>query len=751
MSDSTTATDANMSAHASTATAGASLGTLTVRDTALAPQQQPPYPPTYGGGDDPLSGGIDYKRVWHSFRRRWLPAVVLGTLLASAASISTWLFMPRGYEAVAWLRVRDKSGMLTGGGRDGGEYEAYRKTQVTLIKSPFVLTSALRRTGIAELPTIREQDEDPVGWLTRSIQVTAPMESEVVQVRLRGEHAPEVAKIVNAVTASYLEDIVNKERAETLGRRDALERKYKENMAEMRERRETFNTLARTLGTRDSSEVATQRSLLLDHLGTLRSQLSQSQRDLTAIDAELAIIDAKARGEIASEDALPEEMVESVLVRDQQIVELGNRLAGIEEAMLFQEQRSARGVNEPAVKRLRAQRDQIAQRIAERRADLRPQIVSQLSLEGTGSRTGQPLESPVVLKMRREMLSLTLAEVSKEFDKVAKEATELGKANADLEARRGEIEQLQRVTDQIGMQLETSSLDLSMPSRVTLIEEASVPEGNDRLFRLMLSMLAGGAALVLGGGSIVALEYLRDRLSTTDEVPRRIGVRMLGSLPRISRSRRNTNDGLLAECVDGIRTLVMQSGRESPRVILVTSAVEHEGKTTFSSQLAASLARSDKRTLLLDGDLRHPNVHLALELELGVGLSELLRGEITGDEAVQPTSIDGLFAVTGGDCDYAAVTALSRPELAKVIKSYRESFDYIVIDAGPVLAFADALLLGQQSDIAIVATMRDSSRVPLVNAAIDRLRAVGVRVLGVVMNGVNDAGPRRLYASPLPR
>ena len=751
MSDSTTATDANTSAHASTATAGASLGTLTVRDTALAPQQQPPYPPTYGGGDDPLSGGIDYKRVWHSFRRRWLPAVVLGTLLASAASISTWLFMPRGYEAVAWLRVRDKSGMLTGGGRDGGEYEAYRKTQVTLIKSPFVLTSALRRTGIAELPTIREQDEDPVGWLTRSIQVTAPMESEVVQVRLRGEHAPEVAKIVNAVTASYLEDIVNKERAETLGRRDALERKYKENMAEMRERRETFNTLARTLGTRDSSEVATQRSLLLDHLGTLRSQLSQSQRDLTAIDAELAIIDAKARGEIASEDALPEEMVESVLVRDQQIVELGNRLAGIEEAMLFQEQRSARGVNEPAVKRLRAQRDQIAQRIAERRADLRPQIVSQLSLEGTGSRTGQPLESPVVLKMRREMLSLTLAEVSKEFDKVAKEATELGKANADLEARRGEIEQLQRVTDQIGMQLETSSLDLSMPSRVTLIEEASVPEGNDRLFRLMLSMLAGGAALVLGGGSIVALEYLRDRLSTTDEVPRRIGVRMLGSLPRISRSRRNTNDGLLAECVDGIRTLVMQSGRESPRVILVTSAVEHEGKTTFSSQLAASLARSDKRTLLLDGDLRHPNVHLALELELGVGLSELLRGEITGDEAVQPTSIDGLFAVTGGDCDYAAVTALSRPELAKVIKSYRESFDYIVIDAGPVLAFADALLLGQQSDIAIVATMRDSSRVPLVNAAIDRLRAVGVRVLGVVMNGVNDAGPRRLYASPLPR
>ena len=207
----------------------------------------------------------------------------------------------------------------------------------------------------------------------------------------------------------------------------------------------------------------------------------------------------------------------------------------------------------------------------------------------------------------------------------------------------------------------------------------------------------------------------------------------------------------MAECVDGIRALINQAGRESPRVILVTSAVEHEGKTTFASQLAASLARSDKRTLILDGDLRHPNVHLALELDLGKGFPELLRGEIGNDEAVQPTSVDGLFAVTGGDCDYAAVTALSRPEMAKIIKSFRESFDHVVIDAGPVLAFADSLLLGQQCDVVIVAAMRDVSRVPLVINAIDRLRSVGIRVLGTVVNGVNDSGPRRLYASPLPK
>jgi capsular exopolysaccharide synthesis family protein len=266
----------------------------------------------------------------------------------------------------------------------------------------------------------------------------------------------------------------------------------------------------------------------------------------------------------------------------------------------------------------------------------------------------------------------------------------------------------------------------------------------------MLSGLAALAGLVLGGGTVVLFEYLRDRLSVPEEVSQRVGLRVIGTLPRISRSRRRPNDGHVAECVDGIRAVVSQTGRESPKAILVTSAVEHEGKTTFAAQLAASLARSGKRTLLLDGDLRHPNVHLALGLDLRAGLPELLRGEISADEVVQPTAIDGLFAVTGGACDYAAITALSRPESAAIIKGFRESFDTIVIDAGPVLAFADVLLLGQLSDLAIVATMRDVSRVPQVNSAVDRLRSVGIRVLGTVVNGVSDSAPRRLYASPAP-
>jgi capsular exopolysaccharide synthesis family protein len=700
---------------------------------------------TQGGGDH-ASAGIDYVRLVHAFRRRWLSSTALGLLLGLSAAVPAWILMPRGYEAVAWLRVRDKGGMLSRG-RDSAEYESYKKTQLQLMKSPYVLQAALRKPGIEGLETLREAGADPIGWLSRGLMVTASPESEVVQVRLRGKNAQDVAKILNAVTNSFLEDVVNKERTERLGRRDALEKKFKENMAELRSRRETLNNLARTLGTRDSSEVATQRGLLMDHLGTLRGLLVHTQRDIAAIDAELWIAEARTSGEISPEEALPEELIEATLSRDPQIAELNQRLSSIEEAISFQQQRSARAGSEPAVRRLRAQGQELIVRIDGRRRELRPAIVLNLMAESVGRR----VETPVVLRKRREMLVKTLEDTSKEFDKISKEVMELGKANADMDARKVELEHLQKVTDQIGIELESTAIDLNMPNRVTLIEPAGVPQGNDRLFRVALTLLAGMFGAVLGGGGIVLKEYLRDHISAADDVSRRIGVRVLGTFPLASRLGKRQDPGVvMAERGDTIRTLISQVGREAPKVILVTSAVEREGKTTLATQLAASLARADKRTLLLDGDLRHPGAHVALGLELRAGLPELLRGELVNDEAVQPTSIEGLFAVTGGVCDYAAISALSRPELARIIQGFRDSFDHVVIDAGPVLDVSDPLLLGQQSDAVILSTMLDVSRVPQVIAAVDRLRSVGGRLAGVIVHGGSAAPSRRRSALPVP-
>ena len=729
-----------------------SVGAIAVRDTALAiPGHQGmafPLPQPDSSGD----GGLDSKRLLHALRRRWLPALVLGLLTAVAVAVPVWLFLPRGYEAVVWLRIR-ASGTLLNEGRSA-EYDAYRKTQLQLLRSPVVINAALRKPGISSLRMITEQD-DPQSWLAKTIEPVVQGDSEVMQLKFRGAIADETAKILNAITSCYLDDIVNKDRQDRLGRRDQLEKKFKENQTELRSRRETFNDLARTLGTRDSQEVATQRALLMDQLSTARNRMVAAENELEKLDAEIAVYDlrkgeaadARADGEDGdggaggpTDDALAsDEMIEAALSREPEIRLLESQVADLTNAIISQAERSARGMNEPAVRRMVVRRQQILRQIESTKTKLRPQI---LGVMGAGGSSAGGVVSPRELALRRQTLAKSIEKARTSYEDISKQVVDLGNANADLENRRSEIEQLARVTDQIGLQLEATSLDLTAPPRVTLLEEAVVPTGNDTLKRLMLAAIAGLAGLTFGGGLVVALEYLRNRLGDAEEIPSRIGVRVIGTIPWVGKSRRGrANEYRLAESVDSIRTLILQGNRESARVILVTSAGDREGKSSLAANLAASIARSDHRTLLVEGSLRNPSVHAALQLDAATpGMAELLRGETTNNEVVQPTAIDGLFAVTSGVVDYDAITALSRQDFPKIIQGFRDSFDHVVIDAGPVLAYADTLIMGRQSDIAIISTMRDLSSVPATLAAVDRLRSAGVRVAGCVLSGVSDSG-----------
>lgn len=735
--------------------AAPSVGALTVRDTSIAlPHALPPAMYPGPRAEQESEGGLNGRRLLHALRRRWLPAAVLGSLLGLACAVPMYVFLPKGYEAVVWLRIRSAPNLL-GGATDMREYEAYRKTQIQLLKSPVVLNAALRRPGISSLRTITDED-DPVRWLAETLETNAQTESEVLQLKLRAPVAEEAAKILNAVTTCYLDDIVNKDRQERLQRRDTLEKKYRENQSELRSKKESANQLAKAIGSRDSEEVSTQKTLLMEHLSTVRATLYDLQRQQRELDEELAAAAAQKREEDEAENegvdgidddgSVADDLVEAALSREPEIRTLTDRISLLTESIQSQSQRSARGLNEPAVKRMLAQRKALVEQLEEARQRLRPQALGVVG-QGAGDRgNGRSFAiarmSPAVIKVRQETLSRSIAETQSELDDVSKTVKELGQANADLEVRRSEIEQLERVNNQIGMQLESTSIDLTAPSRVTQLEEATIPTDDDVLRRFLLTTLAGLGGLMAGAAAVVGIEYARNRLSDPSEIPQAVGVKVVGTIPWIGSSKREReSEYRVAESVDGIRTMLLNGSREVPKVILVTSPGEREGKSLVAANLAASIARSDKRTLLIEGSLRNPSVHLALQLDPAVqGLSELLRGEVADPNAVvQPTQIDGLFALASGDCDYDAIVALSRPDLGNIIRSYRETFDHVVIDAGSVLGSADPLIIGQHCDVALVSTMRDVSSMPAIAEALDRLRSAGVRIAGCVVCGTHEA------------
>src|SRR5262249_44263872 len=185
-----------------------------------------------------------------------------------------------------------------------------------------------------------------------------------------------------------------------------------------------------------------------------------------------------------------------------------------------------------------------------------------------------------------------------------------------------------------------------------------------------------------------------------------------------------------------VRTMLLRSANEEPtQVVMVTSAVAGEGKTTLAGNLAVSLARAGRKTLLLDCDLRRPALHQLFEQTLQPGFSECLLGEVELPDAVRPTTTDeNLYLLPAGPWEREVIHELARDGVAGIFERLKQEFDFVVIDSHPVLPATDSVLIGHHVDAVIVSLLRGVSQAPRVYAAQQRLTALGIRVFGAVVN-----------------
>jgi capsular exopolysaccharide synthesis family protein len=240
-----------------------------------------------------------------------------------------------------------------------------------------------------------------------------------------------------------------------------------------------------------------------------------------------------------------------------------------------------------------------------------------------------------------------------------------------------------------------------------------------------------------------------------------LGLRRVGAVPPTAPAvlrlpatiETKAEEHHFVESIDGIRTMLLRDARAGGlRLVMVTSAVSGEGKTTLAGHLATSLARAGRRTLLVDCDLRRPSAHQLFEAVPHPGLSEVLLGEVPAADAVQNTAVPGLWLLPAGQWDRAVLRALAGEELQKVFAALRQHYDFVLIDSHPVLQAADSLLIGLHVDAVILSLMRDLSRMPRVSTACQRLADLGIPVLGAVVNGMpEDDVPsgRYSYAAPV--
>jgi capsular exopolysaccharide synthesis family protein len=292
-------------------------------------------------------------------------------------------------------------------------------------------------------------------------------------------------------------------------------------------------------------------------------------------------------------------------------------------------------------------------------------------------------------------------------------------------------------------------------ANVRIIDRALVPTEPFKPNRSR--MVAMAVVIGLGIGILVAFvrEHLSNNFKTKEQIEEKLRLPVIGVLPRIkagsSEQSRIERKALMdpsspfAEAINEIRTAILFSHIDTPsKVVLVTSAVPGEGKTTLVSNLALAFCRRG-RTLLIDADLRKGRFRQISNLEDHPGLTDMLSGSCTPEEAIVPDAqAENLFLLMPGTVPPNPLEIISSKRFSDDLAKLRNSFDYIVIDGTPLLPVSDSIVLSRLVDAVVLAVKADDTSCDAALDGLKRLQAVRVNPVGVVLQQV-DMRKNRSY------
>lgn len=680
------------------------------------------------------SGGGAYVHAW---RRHWAVATLVGFLCALALGGAAWgLGHPR-YTAVALLRVASKEQQLVFRTMDQdirSDFETYRSTQQQLVTSRFVLAAALRNPEIAELPLVRQQ-RDPVAWLGQTLQVVATGRSEILPVQLTGEDPGAVAALVNAVVQAYLNEVVDVERNQRRQRLNELDRVYTDMEGAMRRRRNDLKQLAEQVGTGDPAALNLKQQIALQQYADLQAEWTKVQ--FARMRAELELQGKGEQLEAPGAIEVSASEVDSVAQGDPLIVRILAAAEVTQTRLAYDEGVVARRVGREYVQNRRRDLARLQRQVEGRREVLQREL--QEKKRAVVEEERQRLVNNVgILQAQEKRLAEATAEAKAQ-------AVAVGGSSVDVELMRGELRQSEEVLGRVAEERERLQVELRNESRITLLQKAEVPPSPDRSSQLGL---IGGACLLGWFGPIFGIlwwDVRTRRVNCPADIPRQLGLPVLGTLPvlppqaisehgRQSPRQRHWHQRL-ARAVDGlVAALLRKTDQRQQRVLLVSSAIHGEGKTTLASQLALSLARTGHQTILVDFDLRRPALHSLFQVSLAPGVSELLQQETTLERALRSVS-DDLMLLPAGTANQEVIWRLARGAPGTLLDQLRQKYEFVIVDGSPVLPLADVRFVGRSVDAVVLAVLRDVSRLPYVQSAWELFEVLGVERLGVVVTG----------------
>lgn len=637
---------------------------------------------------------------------------MLGCAVVSLVLAGLYLFYSTPiYTSTARMSVRLATSRLTGEAQAISDSTAgnYLYTERELILSPSVLALA------AQMPDVQpslDGEDDPILFLQENLDVEVGKRDTILSVSFSSPNRLSSAKVANGVVKAYMAYQTKPKPSDTAeltrltDERQKLETTIGQKNAQVLDLEKKYGVL---------SNISDRDNPLERRMTQLSQELNAAHLDMLKAQAELKEVQKaveKARAAGVNVDALGGESLalgpdQETLIRTE-LLQLQAR---------YQDMRPHYLPEHPYMQNVRRRIDQL-------------QIIYASAVERRFLITRQREQDLQATLDEQQKQAVDMSAKAAQYNRLQTEIQNARKVEEQLDTRRREIE----LARDLGM-LNIDPFDLARPELK--------PSHPRKRTTLPLALMFG---LVVGGGIGYLRDWLDDRFRTLDEIPRTMGIPMLGTIPRrpdvanpalLGQQALLDPDSDLAEACRTIRTAIFFGApKDHCRTMLITSPTPGDGKSTLASNLAITMAQTGKRVLLVDADLRLPSQHAIFHVSNQSGLTSLIDGRVTLDQAVQGTQIEGLEVLPAGPKPHNPSELLNSGMFTELLEVLSERYDQVIIDSPPVMGVADARIIAASCDVSVLVLRADKSTRRLSELSRDGLLSVGAHLLGLVINDV---------------
>jgi capsular exopolysaccharide synthesis family protein len=677
-------------------------------------------------------------------RHKWKIAA-----LVAVCTVSTFIVSKRItpiYESTATIDVdlRMPTGII---GQDANQSafadaDRFLATQINTIQSDSVLRSVaedfkLRAPRKAPAggngPAADVFEDAPVGLA--DLKVVRPPNTFLLKISYRSLDPRVAANVANAVANSYIEHTYDVRYRSTVGLASFMEKQIEELRTKTERSSGALADFERQVGVINPEEKTGILSARLVQLNTdyLAAQTERLKKESAFKSVSGGSLEA---AEISSQG-------ESLKALNEQVEQAKAKFAQVQ---------AQYGKNHPEYPKAAAQLAQVQGQFERARESVARRVETEYK-EAVG---------------HEATLKTAVDEAKAEYDAVNSRSFQYLNLKREADADRKLYEELLEKIKEAGINanFQNSAIRLSDPAR-----PVPTPVFPNVRQNVALALLF---SLMLGVGAAVALEAMDSTVRNPEQVERALNTEVIGTLPlvktwrqraglrlaspapadtpeastaplAVAGSRGYTESGF-GEAIHTLRNSILLGSFDGPiRTILITSATPQEGKTTVAAQLAMAHAEHNKRTLLIDADLRRPGIANSFSLHADVGLAAVLSdGLVWRDKLVKHETLPYLDILTAGKASRRVVSLIGRG-LPRILEEAEKDYDMVVIDSPPLLGFPEPLEMAALVDGVVVVALAGKTNRKAVASVLSTLRRVRAHTLGIVLNEVSQGQGEGYY------